>query len=427
MMGMPLEKSPTLGSARRIVELADQCVQCGLCLPACPTYQMDRNEAESPRGRIAIAAALARGEVEPTAALRLHLDHCLGCLDCEKVCPAHVQYDELLIETRALLGPSTRRPRWLLKLLQRPAWMRALRRLGHVLAMDRWKGWLARRLPRDSTTRAALLTLPTGAVAAPMVAETGEARAGKPTLALFPGCVASVEDAEAQAAAVALLRAAGFQVSVLPAFCCGAMDLHGGEAQAAEKAAQRVREAWQSSGASGLVSVTPGCLGSLRRALPGVHVADPFELLATRADTLRFRPLARRLAVHLPCTQVNVARSESAMLALLRQVPLLDVQPLPRPPYCCGAAGSHMLEFPARAAELRDDTLQQVALLEPQALLSSNIGCRLHLAAGTEGQWPMQHPLTLLAQQLDTGHPATDTPDNQPHERSHPEPLRSPA
>jgi glycolate oxidase iron-sulfur subunit len=260
-----------------------------------------------------------------------------------------------------------------------------------------------------------------------MVAETGEARAGKPTLALFPGCVASVEDAEAQAAAVALLRAAGFQVSVLPAFCCGAMDLHGGEAQAAEKAAQRVREAWQSSGASGLVSVTPGCLGSLRRALPGVHVADPFELLATRADTLRFRPLARRLAVHLPCTQVNVARSESAMLALLRQVPLLDVQPLPRPPYCCGAAGSHMLEFPARAAELRDDTLQQVALLEPQALLSSNIGCRLHLAAGADGQWPTQHPLTLLAQQLDTDHPATDTPDNPSHERSHPEPLRSPA
>jgi glycolate oxidase iron-sulfur subunit len=65
---MPLEKSPTLASAGRIVELADQCVQCGLCLPVCPTYRIDRNEAESPRGRIAIAAALARGEVEPKAA-----------------------------------------------------------------------------------------------------------------------------------------------------------------------------------------------------------------------------------------------------------------------------------------------------------------------------------------------------------------------
>ena len=92
MMSMPLEKSPQLASVGRIAELADQCVQCGLCLPVCPTYALDRNEAESPRGRIAIASALARGLVDPTAGVREHLDHCLGCLNCEKVCPANVQY-----------------------------------------------------------------------------------------------------------------------------------------------------------------------------------------------------------------------------------------------------------------------------------------------------------------------------------------------
>lgn len=417
---MPLEKSPTHASAGRILELADQCVQCGLCLPACPTYLLDSNEAESPRGRIAIAAALARGAAEPTAALRQHLDHCLGCLDCEKVCPAHVHYDELLIETRALLGPSAQRPRWLLKLIQHPAWMRALRRIGDALALGRWKDRVARRLSPDSAVRAALLALPTGAHATPIRASANDSDSGQPTLALFPGCVASVDDAEAQRSAIVLLRAAGFQVSVLPAFCCGAMDLHGGEMQAAEHAAQRVREAWRASGATTLVSVTAGCLGTLRRALPGARVADPFELLAAHAAPLRFRPLARRVAVHLPCTQVNVARSEAAMLQLLRRIPALDVQPLPRPPYCCGAAGSHMLEFPARAARLRDDTLRQVALLEPEHLLSSNIGCRLHLAAGADARWPTQHPLTLLAQQL-------DTEDRQTHERSHPESLRSPA
>jgi len=85
-------------------------------------------------------------------------------------------------------------------------------------------------------------------------------------------------------------------------------------------------------------------------------------------------------------------------------VPGLEVMSLPRPPYCCGAAGSHLLEFPERAARLRDDTLRQAAALEPQQLLSSNIGCRLHLAAGMEEQalhWPHRHPLTLLAEQLD--------------------------
>lgn len=412
MMTMPLEKSPPHASVGRIAELADQCVQCGLCLPVCPTYALDRNEAESPRGRIAIASALARGLVDPTAGLREHLDHCLGCLNCEKVCPANVQYDELLIETRAMLGPASRRPRRLLNLLKRPRRLRALRRVGNWIALPRWKSLLLRSLPRHSAWRAALLSLPAAIPAPPVRAD--DDHAGSTRLALFPGCVASVEDAEAQQAAITLLRAAGFQVSVLPAFCCGAMDLHGGESGAAERAAQQVRQAWTTSGASQLLTITPGCLGTLRRALPGVSVIDPLELLAKHAERLHFRPLAQRVALHLPCTQINVARSEAALLQLLRCVPGLETVPLPRPPHCCGAAGSHLLEFPERAARLRDETLRQAATLAPQQLLSSNIGCRLHLAAGMEAQkldWPNQHPLSLLARQLEW--PVATTPMKQ--------------
>ncbi len=402
MMTMPLEKSPLHAPVGRIAELADQCVQCGLCLPVCPTYALDRNEAESPRGRIAIASALARGLADPTAELRAHLDHCLGCLNCEKVCPAHVQYDELLIETRALLGPTVQRPRLLLGLIRRPALMRTLRRAGAWLGLAHWKSWLGGRFPAHSPWRAALLSLPGHPPAAR--AETPERDNGKPVLALFPGCVASIDDAEAQRAAIVLLQATGFHVHVLPAFCCGAMDLHGGEPEAAERAAQQVRQAWIASGATRLLSVTPGCLGTLRRALPGVSVVDPVELLASRAESLRFRPLEQRVALHLPCTQINVAGTDTALLQLLRRVPGLEVLPLPRPPHCCGAAGSHLLEFPERAAQLRDATLRQAATLEPQQLLSSNIGCRLHLAAGLRAQglpWLQQHPLSLLAQQLE--------------------------
>lgn len=210
---------------------------------------------------------------------------------------------------------------------------------------------------------------------------------------------------------ITLLQATGFQVSVLPAFCCGAMDLHGGESGAAERAAQQVRQAWKTSGASQLLTITPGCLGTLRRALPGVSVLDPLELLAKRTERLRFRPLTQRVALHLPCTQINVARSDVALLQLLRCIPGLETMPLRRPPHCCGAAGSHLLEFPERAAQLRDETLRQAATLAPQQLLSSNIGCRLHLAAGMEAQkldWPNQHPLSLLARQLEW--PAATTP-----------------
>jgi glycolate oxidase iron-sulfur subunit len=385
----------------RIAVLADQCVQCGLCLPVCPTYALDGNEAESPRGRIAIAAALARGQVLPSPALREPLDHCLGCLNCQRVCPAGVKYEELLVETRALLGPAPNRPRLLLGLVKQPNLNRWVQRLA------RWTGaayWLPALpgLRRDSAWKAAISLLPRKREPwrTPISIDKVAAHAG--TVALFPGCAASVHDAEAEQAAETLLRAAGFRVTRLPAFCCGAMDVHDGDATAAEASAHRLRDVWKQAGADYLVTVTPGCLGTLRHALPDARVDDPYRLLAEHGQSLRFRPLALRAALHVPCTQANVARSDGALMKLLQRIPELEVKRLPTPPYCCGAAGSHVLQFPERAGRLREDMLSQIHTLDVRLLLSSNIGCRLHLAAGLAEQastLPTMHPLTLLAQQ----------------------------
>lgn len=396
MNGMPLEKPH-----HRIAVLADQCVQCGLCLPVCPTYALDGNEAESPRGRIAIAAALARGQVRVTPELREPLDHCLGCLNCQRVCPAGVRYEELLVETRALLGPSARRPRRLLELIKRPILNRWTQRLARLTGAASWLPAIT--IGRKAAAWRAAVTLlprkqrPIRFPAAPAI-KPSEAI----TVALFPGCSASVQDADAERGAELLLRAAGYRVIRLPAFCCGALDLHDGAAADAEAAADHVRRAWAESGADHLITVTPGCLGTLRRALPDVHVDDAFGLLGERIERLRFRPLPLRTALHVPCTQANEARSDGVLMRLLQRIPLLEIKRLSAPPFCCGAAGSHVLQFPQRAARLRDDMLPHISTLDVQMLLSSNIGCRLHLAAGLAGQaspLPTLHPLTLLAQQ----------------------------
>lgn len=393
MDSMPLENPQ-----HRIAVLADQCVQCGLCLPVCPTYALDGNELESPRGRIAIAAALARGQVSASAALREPLDHCLGCLSCERVCPAGVRYEELLIETRALLGPAQQRPHILLEIVKRPRLNRWLQGLARWTGASRWP----RRLLPAPWRAALALASGQGTSSNPRPLSPGKAGRKSGTVALFPGCAASVQDADAERAAETLLAAAGFQVVRMPAFCCGALDRHDGAAHGDEAATLRVQHAWAKTGANSLVSVTPGCLSSLRSALPEVRVDDPYQLLAEHVEELAFHPLPARFALHVPCTQANVARSDAAMLKLLRRIPQLELTRLPAPPYCCGAAGSHVLQFPERAARLRESVLMQMETLDVHGLLSSNIGCRLHLAAGLEEKHaalPTLHPLTLLAQQ----------------------------
>ena len=42
-------------------EVAKDCVHCGFCLPACPTYQLWAEEMDSPRGRIYLVNQILDG------------------------------------------------------------------------------------------------------------------------------------------------------------------------------------------------------------------------------------------------------------------------------------------------------------------------------------------------------------------------------
>ncbi len=387
-----------------IVELADACVKCGLCLPYCPTYALDRVETESPRGRIALARHVADASLAPDAGLRAHLDHCLGCLACERVCPVPVHYGELLTAYRAALPPASPRPRRMLRLLTRPGWVRFGAALARGSGAAHWLTPLARRaLPRDSALRAAISLLPAlpaarsarTSVPAPVNAH------GK--VALFGGCVQGALEREVQDAAARLLSAAGFEVARIEGLCCGALAAHTGDSAAAATKGRRVRAAFEERGLDTVLTATPGCLGTLREDLPDAQVEDAMAFLDRHGEALEFRPLDRKAVLHLPCTQVNVARADGAVRRLLARIPGLELDVLPTRGMCCGAAGSYMLEFPERAVAQRQRVFESLPDPLPGLLLTANIGCRLHLGAGLrERGTPMevQHPLMLLAQQL---------------------------
>ncbi|HET7611393.1 MAG TPA: (Fe-S)-binding protein [Rhodanobacteraceae bacterium] len=396
----------TPDAREHIIGLADACVKCGLCLPYCPTYALDRVETESPRGRIALSRHAVDGSVAPDTDLRAHLDHCLGCLACERVCPVPVHYGELLTAYRAALPPASPRPRRMLRLLTRPRWLRIGAALARATAARAWLTPLARRiLPRDSAVRAAISLLPAlpGAPRAGSAVSVPAVARGK--VALFAGCVQGALEREAQDAAARLLSAAGFEVGRMEGLCCGALAAHTGDSADAAAKARRVRDASGNCGVDAVLTATPGCLGTLREDLPGTPVEDAMAFLDRHGEALAFRPLERRAVLHLPCTQVNVARADGAVRRLLARIPGLELEVLPTRGMCCGAAGSYMLEFSERAVAQRQRVFENLPDPLPGLLLTANIGCRLHLGAGLRERGTpieVQHPLILLAQQLQT-------------------------
>ena len=191
-------------------------MKCGLCLPHCPTYRLYRDEAESPRGRIALMQAVAGGLLEPDAKLIGHLDNCLLCLRCEGACPSGVRYSAMLDEAREEL--TAHRHEHLAELLTSNRLLdMALgvgRGVGKFLPRGDGEGLLARLKPLIPERKP--FSLKTGFYPA-----TGEQRG---EVALFTGCVGRHTDAAALEALVQILTHQGYTVHV-PAdqACCGAI------------------------------------------------------------------------------------------------------------------------------------------------------------------------------------------------------------
>jgi glycolate oxidase iron-sulfur subunit len=358
-----------------LADLADACVLCGLCLPACPTYGLDRTEGESPRGRIMLMKGLAEGRIGPEPGALAHLDHCLACRNCELVCPAQVKYGALLAGSRARLRPQRGtgwRQRALEWLFERPWRMRLALAARRLVPM--------RGVPRP----------PPRAAFDALYRPRGEVRG---RVGLFLGCLGHHQDAAPARAAIALLTRLGWEVAVPPAQgCCGAVHRHAGAAPAAEALATRNRAAFE--GIALWVTIASGCHETVALGA-GARVVDIFDLLRGEALPLR-AATGGAVALHLPCTQRTVVRNARLIEPLLRTIPGLDLRVLPETG-CCGAAGTHMLLEGSRAGALRAPVLDAVRASGAATLCSSNVGCRLHL--GSPGV-PAKHPIELLAEHL---------------------------
>jgi glycolate oxidase iron-sulfur subunit len=371
-MATPFEPQNT---PENLAHLADSCVQCGLCLPHCPTYQLDCSEAESPRGRIAYMKALATQYIAPTDTGDAHLDHCLGCRRCENVCPANVPYGQILSLARAqqfLRKPPSLPVKLSHALLDKP------RLLSLAAGLARWNGRLP-ALPKCIGKKI------------PPISDKQK------KLALFVGCIANSYEANTRLHLQYLLASCGFSVEILEGqTCCGTAALHLGDTETVNILAEKNRRAFAQG--MDVLSLASGCHEQLARSLaPHNKVMDALDFLYSQREFLQFKPANKRIALHIPCSQSNVVKSNQALLALLKRVPDLQIDELPDHG-CCGAAGLHMLAEPKRAADLRAPLMKQIAQTEATELLSSNIGCRLHIANALT--IPVRHPIDFLAEHL---------------------------
>jgi glycolate oxidase iron-sulfur subunit len=407
-----------------ILKATDRCVMCGMCLPHCPTYGKNRNEADSPRGRIALIQALSSGGLPTSDALVSHLDGCLGCRACEVVCPAGVPYGEIIDAARTKLRRERTRHIDLAQLLTdviiKRRWSR---RVLYWLLLAYQRFGIQKIMRTSGVLKFAGLERVESLL--PELERATEPQARKqvgnvqPKVALFTGCVAEILDRTTLAASQSLLTRLGYDVHVPSRqTCCGALHQHDGIPGKALGLMKRNVDAFDESGVDAVISTATGCgaqLAEYPKYLDGDaprHFAqrhkDICQFLAEHgwSQDFQFKPLAAKVALHTPCSLNYVLNQAQHTLKLLARIPDIELFELHDNARCCGAAGGYMLRQPQMADELLTDKIEDLKRAQPAMLVTSNIGCALHITAGLRRaglKIRVVHPVVLLNEQLMDG------------------------
>src|ERR1700761_2308969 len=430
----PLAGHRADAAEERIRSAVKDCVHCGFCLPACPTYSLWGEEMDSPRGRIYLVSQLLDG-APLTPAAGEHFDRCLGCMACMTACPSGVQDDQILGAAREWteaadaepsdefsdgLGPSGVAPGGALPEARRPlrdrltragifalfpypkrlrvaiAPLRALQRTGADRLIAR-TGLVGRVSPAaEQALRLApppSRPMPAGRFPS-RVAARGERRA---IVGMLTGCVQSVFFPRVNAATARVLAAEGCDV-IIPRDqgCCGALSSHSGRAAEAVAFAQRTIETFEAARVDVIVVNSAGCGSAMkeyerlfddspewkaRAAALSARVRDLAEFLDELGPVAERHPVETRAAYHDACHLGHAQRITAAPRALLHGIPELELVELRDAGVCCGSAGVYNLLQPDASRELGSRKADSVIASGASLLISANPGCTLQISA----------------------------------------------
>jgi glycolate oxidase iron-sulfur subunit len=409
-------------------ELLADCVHCGFCLPACPTYVLWGEEMDSPRGRIYMMQKAAEGNAALDQTLRRHMDNCLGCMACMTACPSGVQYDKLIEDTRAQVERNIPRSAsdWLFRKLlfaifPHPARLRALaapmllyQRSG-LQALVRRSGALTLVPKRLAAMEALLPVVPSGFVTK-MPARTAAAAPHRRRVGMLTGCVQQVFFPHVNAATARVLAAEGCEV-IAPEGqpCCGALMVHSGLDEQAMAMARRMIDLFEQANVETIAINAAGCgstmkeYGHLLRDDPqwahrarvfSAKCRDVTEVLCELEPNALRNPLRLRIAYHDACHLRHAQGIYRQPRQLLAGIPGLEVAEIAESTLCCGSAGIYNLLQPEPAQQLGDRKVSHLLATQAAAVVSANPGCLLQLMSGLrrrgEKQLPTFHMIELL-------------------------------
>lgn len=357
--------------------------------------------------------AIDRKNIPPTASALLHIDHCLGCLNCESICPSMVPFGNLMDTFRNQFASLIKKNFISKQLLKHASKPDGLNKLTNIINHPVLKPVLKPILNLSSRLTGVALPIAdtTDLTKLESLYPTTSLRNNTTEphkVSLFTGCTGKSVDATSIQCATRLLNRLGFDVHIPPQqYCCGAMHQHNGQLDTATELLQHNAEQFLQTDSQTILFFSPACGAQLLkdREKHGQPVQDVRSFIYKQLllHPLSFSPATQPIALHESCSQRNMLKLKSVNQNLLHLVPNLQIIASAQPTLCCGAGGLQALNYPQQANALLQAKLSGFDWSQTNILISDNIGCTVHMksAISTYNQeMEILHPVSFLARQL---------------------------
>jgi glycolate oxidase iron-sulfur subunit len=383
---------------------------------------------DSPRGRIYQMLQVDAGRLALGDSFVTHIDRCLGCLNCQTACPSGVQYGSLLERTRSQIEENYQRP-WLQRKLREHFYSRVLPSFSKLARSAKLVRFYQRSGLQNIARTSGLLKLlgveEIDALSPRIESDFSFRDLGRTypaegvrrgRVALLIGCISSVAFAELNRATIRVLNKNGIEVCIpQEQSCCGALHAHAGLLDMARAQARKNIDAMLRPEIDAIVSNAAGCGATMKeyadllehdpqyaeRAKQFVAKArDVTEYLAAVGLTEPKRRLKSRVTYSDPCHLAHAQGVRKQPRELLKAIGVELVE-MPRADSCCGSAGVYNVVQNEISMKVLDEKMEYVSMVEPEIVVTANVGCMLQLAAGAKRKGlktKVNHVIELLDQ-----------------------------
>lgn len=416
-------------------EILSSCIHCGMCLQACPTYNMTYDELSSPRGRIRLIKYVADGKLELTEKFAFEMNFCLDCQACETACPAGVKYGSLVEAARVHVEHSEYTPP-ISRLIKKIAFrkilpnFRVLKFLSRLLRFyqksfvknfsEKLLRLISQKLYEINRLSPKISDYFSDEIFPEIVNAVGE----KKFTVLFPvGCLMNVMFAEENKDTIELLTKLGCEV-IIPKnqTCCGSLPAHNGDLEQARKLAKNTIDLFSRYNFDFIISNSAGC-GAFMKEYGHIlendeeysekaksfsnKVKDITEFLYHNFDFTKFKAVEKiDVTYHEACHLVHTQKITNEPKLILQQIKNVNLIPLNEATWCCGSAGIYNIVNYEPSMKILERKMNNIRNTNAKIVLTGNPGCLGQIRYGTEKfnvDVEVIHPVTLLNKIIQNG------------------------